>query len=183
MTRDTNPTRTTSATSATGSTSADRHEHRYRAHLTWEGNHGDGTADYATYGREHVVRIDGEPDLGGSADPAFRGDPSRHNPEDLLLAALSACHMLSYLALCARIRIVVTAYEDRAVGTMREDGKGGGRFVEVVLRPVVTIADEGKRAKAETLHARAHELCFIAASCNFPVRHEAAVQVEVAVRE
>jgi organic hydroperoxide reductase OsmC/OhrA len=160
----------------TSTTSADRYEHRYQAHLTWEGNRGDGTADYATYGREHVVRIDGKPDLGGSADPAFLGDASRHNPEDLLLAALSACHMLTYLALCARMRIVVTAYEDRAVGTMREDGKGGGRFVEVVLRPVVTIAREDNRAKAEALHAKAHELCFIAASCNFPVRHEPVVR-------
>lgn len=160
-----------------------RHDHRYAAHLVWEGNHGDGTADYATYGREHVVRFAGKPDLAASADPAFRGDPERHNPEDLLVAALASCHMLSYLALCTRMRIVVTAYEDRAEGTMREDGKGGGRFVEVVLRPVVTIADEDKRAKAEALHARAHELCFIAASCNFPVRHEAVVEVAGAVRE
>lgn len=160
-----------------------RHDHRYPAHLVWEGNRGEGTADYATYGREHVVRIAGKPDLAASADPAFRGDPERHNPEDLLVAALSSCHMLSYLALCARTRIVVTAYEDRAEGTMREDGRGGGRFVEVVLRPVVTIANEGQRAKAEALHARARELCFIASSCNFPVRHEAVVEVAGARHE
>ena len=162
-------------------TTDDRHEHRYQAHLLWTGNRGDGTADHRAYGREHVVLIAGKPDLAGSADPAFLGDAALHNPEDLLLAALSACHMLTYLALCARMRIVVTAYEDRAQGTMREDGKGGGRFSEVTLRPVVTLADEAMREKAEALHVRAHELCFIAASCNFPVRHEAATQVKAAV--
>jgi organic hydroperoxide reductase OsmC/OhrA len=158
--------------------SGDRHEHRYATHLVWEGNRGGGTARYEEYGREHVVRIDGKADLRASADPAFRGDPARHNPEDLLVAALSSCHLLTYLALCARSRIVVTAYEDRAQGTMREDGRGGGRFVEVVLRPAVTVADETMRARAEALHEKAHALCFIAASVSFAVRHEATVRVD-----
>jgi organic hydroperoxide reductase OsmC/OhrA len=160
-----------------------RHEHRYATHLDWEGNRGGGTAHYEEYGREHVVRIAGKPDLRASADPAFRGDPERHNPEELLVAALSSCHLLSFLALCARSRIVVTAYEDLAEGTMREDGRGGGRFVEVVLRPVVTVADETMRARAEALHEKAHDVCFIASSVSFPVRHEARVRVEDRARE
>jgi organic hydroperoxide reductase OsmC/OhrA len=156
-------------------TSDDRHAHRYASHLVWEGNRGDGTADYRTYGRGYRVRVEGKPDLAGSADPAFRGDPSLPNPEDLFLAAISACHMLSYLALCAKYRIVVLAYEDRAEGTMREDGRGGGRFEEVVLAPRVTLSPESDRERALALHERAHEQCFIAASCSVPIRHRAEV--------
>ena len=151
-------------------------EHRYDAHLQWDGNRGDGTATYAGYGREHRVTMAGKPDLLGSADASFRGDPARHNPEDLLLAAIVSCHMLSYLALCARAGINVVAYEDAATATMREDGRGGGRFTEAVLRPVVTVADAMHVDRARALHERAHELCFIASSCNFPIRHEATVR-------
>jgi organic hydroperoxide reductase OsmC/OhrA len=150
--------------------------HHYRTHLIWDGNRGDGTATYAGYGREHRIRIDGKPELHATADAAFRGDAAKHNPEDLLVAALSSCHMLSYLALCAREKLQVVAYEDDAHGTMQEDGKGGGRFVEVVLHPVVTIARAEDAARATELHERAHELCFIASSCNFPVRHQAEVR-------
>jgi organic hydroperoxide reductase OsmC/OhrA len=153
-------------------------EHRYRAHLVWEGNRGDGTADYETYGREHRLRVAGKPDLLGSADPTFRGDPSRLNPEDLFLAAIASCHMLSYLALCARQRISVVAYEDHAWGVMREDGRGGGRFEEVVLEPLVTVADARQVERAVALHERAHELCFIASSCSVPIRHLAKVSAE-----
>ncbi|HEX6086563.1 MAG TPA: OsmC family protein [Thermoanaerobaculia bacterium] len=150
--------------------------HEYRTHLIWDGNRGDGTATYAGYGREHRILIDGKPELLATADAAFRGDAAKHNPEDLLVAALSSCHMLSYLALCARAKLQVVAYEDDARGTMQEDGKGGGRFVEVVLHPVVTLARAEDAARATELHERAHELCFIANSCNFPVRHEAEVR-------
>ena len=152
-------------------------EHAYRARVVWEGNTGEGTARYTGYGRDHRIEIDGKPDLAGSADAAFRGDATRHNPEDLLVAALSACHMLAYLALCARGGVRVIAYEDRAEGVMRETPGGGGRFHEVTLHPIVTIDGEAQAALAEQLHETAHERCFIASSCNFPVRHRATVRV------
>jgi organic hydroperoxide reductase OsmC/OhrA len=153
-------------------------EHRYESHLIWDGNLGDGTAGYKTYGRQHRVLFESKPELELSSDPAFRGDPSRHNPEDLFLTAISSCHMLSYLALCAKYRIVVLAYEDRAAGTMREDGRGGGRFEEVVLSPRVTLAPETSEKDVEralALHERAHELCFIASSCSVPIHPRAEV--------
>ena len=149
--------------------------HHYRAHLVWEGNRGNGTADYEAYGRDYRLRVDGKPDVIGSADPAFRGDPGRLNPEDLFLAAISSCHMLSYLALCARHRISVLSYEDRAFAAMKEDGRGG-RFEEVVLEPLVTVADARHLERARELHERAHELCFIANSCSVPIRHRAEVR-------
>lgn len=152
-------------------------EHGYGARVVWEGNTGEGTARYTGYGRDHRIEIDGKPDLAGSADAAFRGDPSRHNPEDLLVAALSACHMLAYLALCARSGVRVVAYEDRAEGVMRLEAGGGGRFHEVTLHPLVTIAGEAQAALAAQLHETAHARCFIASSCSFPVRHRARVRV------
>jgi organic hydroperoxide reductase OsmC/OhrA len=146
-------------------------EHHYNAHLIWDGNRGDGTASYGGYGREYRVVIEGKPELQGSADPAFRGDPDRLNPEDLFLASIASCHMLSYLALCSRERISVLAYEDAATGTMKEDGRGGGRFEEVVLHPRVTVASAEHIARATELHERAHALCFIANSCSVPIRN------------
>lgn len=148
-------------------------EHHYAAHLAWSG---DNTTEYATYDRAHHVAFDGKPDLQLTADPAFRGDASKHNPEDLLLAAISSCHMLSYLALCAKYGINVLSYEDRATGIMRENNKGGGRFEEVTLHPVVTIANADQRERALQLHERAHEQCFIASSCSVPIRHEPEVR-------
>ena len=144
-------------------------EHHYRSHLIWDGNRGDGTSSYATYGRNYRIAIDGKPEIHGTADAAFRGEADKLNPEDLFLAAISSCHMLSYLALCARARISVLAYEDAATATMREDDKGGGRFEEVVLHPVVTIANAEHIERATELHERAHELCYVASSLNFPV--------------
>ena len=152
-------------------------EHSYQAHLIWDGNRGAGTAEYEGYGREYRVVIAGKPDLTGSADPTFRGDPSRHNPEDLFVTAISSCHMLSYLALCARRHIRVLGYEDAAVGTMRLDANGGGRFEAVVLHPLVTVASPEDVEPARELHERAHQLCFIANSCRVPIRHEATVRV------
>jgi organic hydroperoxide reductase OsmC/OhrA len=147
-------------------------EHHYSAHLIWDGNHGNGTADYTEYGREHRMLFDGKPELNLTADAAFRGDAAKQNPEDLFLAALSSCHMLSYLALCAKYGISVLSYEDAATGTMQEDGKGGGRFVEVTLHPKVTIANAEQVERAIKLHDRAHELCFIASSCSVPIHHQ-----------
>ncbi|WP_190821334.1 OsmC family protein [Saccharopolyspora pogona] len=146
--------------------------HSYRTTVIWTGNTGDGTASYRGYSREHVVDIDGKPPLKASADPAFRGDPELHNPEDLLVAALSQCHMLWYLALCSTSGVVVTAYQDDASGDMVEDPDTGGQFTEVVLRPQVTIADVAMLPMAEKLHEQAQSKCFIANSVNFPVRHE-----------
>jgi organic hydroperoxide reductase OsmC/OhrA len=148
-------------------------EHHYRARLAWKGDH---TTDYATYDRGHRVTIEGKPPLDLTADPAFRGSADTLNPEDLFVSALASCHMLSYLALCAKYRINVLAYDDEASGIMLEDGRGGGRFTEVVLRPRVTIADPSQIERASELHERAHELCFIASSVSIPVRHEAEVR-------
>ncbi|MEO8379120.1 MAG: OsmC family protein [Acidobacteriota bacterium] len=152
--------------------------HEFNARIIWDGNLGDGTSSYAKYGRQYRTRIEGKPDLHGSAAPEFRGEAAKHNPEDLFVTAIAACHMLSYLALCAKSRISVLKYEDQASGTMSLDAKGGGRFEEVVLRPAVTIAAGGNVDKAIELHHKAHELCFIANSCSVPIRHEATVQIE-----
>jgi organic hydroperoxide reductase OsmC/OhrA len=150
--------------------------HHYSTHLIWDGNHGEGTARYDEYGRNYHVSIDGKADLVGTADAAFRGEADKLNPEDLFVTAVSACHMLSYLALCARARLSVIAYEDRATAVLRLDSSGGGRFTEIVLHPVVTIADAARIDQARALHERAHELCFIANSCSVPIHHEAEVR-------
>lgn len=144
--------------------------HHYHARLVWIGAEQGPTRDYAGYARTWRVQIAGKPDLTGSADPVFRGDPALHNPEDLLVAALATCHMLSYLALCARAGIVVSGYEDEASGVMAAR-EGVVRFTEVVLRPHVTIAD-GDLEAARALHASAHAACFIAKSVAFPVRND-----------
>ena len=141
-------------------------KHHYEIGLIWDGNRGDGTSDYRTYGRNHRIIGKGKPELQATADVAFRGEAGKYNPEDLLTAAASSCHMLSYLALCAREHISVVAYEDDATGVMEEDGRGGGKFTQIVLRPTVTIADAAHRDRAEALHERAHELCYIASSIN-----------------
>jgi organic hydroperoxide reductase OsmC/OhrA len=131
-------------------------DHTYRALLVWEGNHGEGTSTYQGYGRRWRVFIEGKPDLVGTADPAYRGEPERHNPEDLLVASLSSCHMLTYLALCAQNRISVVSYSDEATGVMSTTPDGGGKFKSVTLRPKVEITDGGKMELARQLHEKAH---------------------------
>ena len=152
--------------------------HHYEVALTWTGNHGKGTTDYRAYGRNHRIEALGRPPLEGSSDPLFRGDATRWNPEQLLVASLSACHQLWYLHLCAEAGVVVTAYRDAAEGTMGEAADGAGQFVEVLLNPRVTIADGSDVTLAQSLHAAAHEKCFIANSVNFPVRCTPEVEVE-----
>ena len=152
-------------------------EHEYTVAVEWHGNRGTGTSGYRDYSRELVVTAEGKHPLEGSADKPFRGDPARWNPEELLLAALAQCHLLSYLHVAVTVGVVVTAYEDDANGTMVEDGKGGGAFTEVVLRPRVTVADASMVDAALAAHGRANELCFIANSVNFPVRHEPEIVV------
>ncbi len=151
-------------------------QHHYHVVVEWTGNRGAGTQSYRGYERSHVIRIAGKPTLAGSADATFHGDASRHNPEDLLVAALSACHMMAYLHVATVAGVVVSAYTDAAEGTMSLDGIGG-RFVEVVLHPQVTISANSDAAKAEALHADAHHACFIANSVNFPVRCEPRIVV------
>lgn len=151
--------------------------HRYRAVVEWTGNTGEGTASYRAYERAHEIRIDGKPPIPGSSDPAFRGDPTRWNPEDLLVASLSTCHMLWFLHLAAAAKIVVTAYLDRPEGVMVEDASGGGRFAEVTLAPEVTLAGAVDPARIEALHHDAHAKCFIANSVSFPVRCRGRIRV------
>jgi organic hydroperoxide reductase OsmC/OhrA len=151
--------------------------HHYNIAVRWTGDRGTGTSGYRDYDRTHVVEADGPPPLAGSSDPVFRGDVDRWNPEQLLVVALSQCHMLSYLHLCATSGVVVTAYSDDAGGTMQEQPDGAGQFTEVVLRPQVQISDHGMAGTAQTLHAEAHAKCFIARSVNFVVRHEPTVSV------
>ena len=147
------------------------HQHIYRAALAWTGAAEGPTTSYQSYSREYRVEIPGKPAFQGSADQAFRGDPALVNPEDLLVVALSSCHMLSYLALCARAALPVVSYTDEAQGTMdMRDGKI--RFVEVVLRPRVVVGKGAELERARKLHEDAHGLCFIANSVNFPVRNE-----------
>jgi organic hydroperoxide reductase OsmC/OhrA len=147
--------------------------HHYTVELTWTGNTGTGTSGYRDFSRDHELAAPGKPTLPGSSDPAFRGDPSRYNPEELLVGALAQCHMLWFLHLAASAGVVVTGYTDRPEGTMAEGADGGGEFTEVVLRPAVTVAEPGMVDAAAGLHERANELCFIARSVNFPVEHEA----------
>ncbi|MEV0346294.1 OsmC family protein [Nonomuraea sp. NPDC050680] len=148
-------------------------EHHYSVTVTWTGNLGEGTSGYRSYSREHEVAAEGKPAVPGSADPGFRGDPARWNPEELLVASLSQCHMLWYLHLCSVNGIVVTSYVDEPEGTMVVDaGSGGGRFSEVTLRPTVMITTPSLHAKALELHAEANKLCFIANSTNFPIHHK-----------
>ncbi|SHL03783.1 OsmC family protein [Actinacidiphila paucisporea] len=156
---------------------ASANTHTYRTGLRWTGNLGSGTSTYRAYERAHEVSAPGVPVLLGSSDPAFRGDASRWNPELLLLAALSECHMLAYLHLCAVNGVTVTAYTDQAAGTMTQTPDGGGHFTDALLSPVVEVADEATVEKATALHADAHRLCFIASSVNFPVRHAPTVTV------
>lgn len=152
-------------------------QHRYRVRLDWTGNQGVGTASYRVYSRAHEISTAGKSPIIGSADPIFRGDPERWNPEELLVASLAACHQLWYLHLCASAGIVVTAYEDEAEGMMIEEADGAGQFVSVVLRPRVTLAPGSDSAQARKLHHAAKEKCFIARSVCFAVTHDPTIIV------
>jgi organic hydroperoxide reductase OsmC/OhrA len=148
---------------------------RYSVGLKWTGNQGCGTSGYRLYSRDHELAATGKAPILCSSDPSFRGDPLRHNPEELLVSSLSACHMLWYLHLCADAGVVVTDYQDDAVGELIEAPGEVGRFREVVLAPRVRIAAGGDLALADSLHERAHDLCFVANSVNFPVRCRAQI--------
>lgn len=143
-------------------------QHSYTVRTEWTGNDGEGTKTYKSYRRDHNILAAGKAEIAGSSDPNFRGDPSRYNPEELLVASLSACHMLWYLHLCAMNKITVADYRDTAEGIMQENQDGSGQFSKVVLNPVVTLS-AGDRDRAFALHEQAHHLCFIARSVNFPI--------------
>ena len=158
-------------------------EHTYRSSLVWTGNLGVGTRSYRAYDRSYTISIEAKADIHGSSDPAFRGDPSKPNPEELLLSALSSCHMLWYLHLCAEAGVTVTGYSDNAFGSMVEETDGRGQFSGVVLYPIVFVEREDMIGKAMALHQEANDRCFIARSVNFPVQHVPVVRVELSVNE
>ena len=153
-------------------------EHSYSVNIRWTGNTGTGTSEFRGYKRDHEISISGKAPIPASSDPSFRGDRTRYNPEELLVASLSACHMLWYLHLSAEAGIVVTEYHDDATGAMLETDDGGGHFTQVILRPVVKVAGEVDSELAARLHERAHHLCFIANSVNFPVLCEPTLEFE-----
>lgn len=152
--------------------------HQYKTSLVWTGNKGSGTMDYRSYDRSYVISVNNKPAILGSSDSEFMGDKNKYNPEDLLVSSLSSCHMLWYLHLCSQNGIIVLDYKDNAVGKMMENEDGSGYFTEVVLNPVVTITDESQTEKANSLHEKANKMCFIANSCNFPVKHQAEYVIE-----
>jgi organic hydroperoxide reductase OsmC/OhrA len=144
-------------------------QHTYEVQVDWAGNDGTGTKTYKGYRRDHVIASAGKAQIQGSSDPAFRGDATRYNPEELLVASLSACHMLWYLHLCSVNQVTVLDYQDAACGVMEEHEDGSGRFVVVRLKPKVKITAEDDAEKALALHSEAHRCCFIANSVKFPV--------------
>ncbi|MGI4811739.1 MAG: OsmC family protein [Janthinobacterium lividum] len=154
--------------------------HNYPVTVAWTGNLGTGTSAYDAYSRSHLIRIAGKEAIEGSSDPAFHGDATRHNPEEMLVASVSSCHMLWYLHLCMEQGVVVTGYSDEAQGTMEEHGMKGGKFTEIVLRPKVTIGAGGDIKLAQSLHEAAHKLCFVANSLSVPLRCEAQIEYSVA---
>ena len=152
--------------------------HTYRTEVVWTGDKGVGTRGYRDYGRDHDIRAPGKPAIPGSSDPGFRGDAARWNPEELLVASVSACHQLWYLHLCSDAGVVVTAYADQASGEMIETADGVGRFTRITLRPRARLAAGAQVAKAEALHAQAHKFCFIANSVNFEITVEPTFEIE-----
>ena len=156
-------------------------DHSYEVAIRWTGDRGTGTSGYREYGREHVVTAAGKPDLPGSADPTFRGDRDRWNPEELVTAALAQCHMLSYLHVAVTQGFTVLAYEDRATATLNLNRDGSGELTGATLHPVVIIAEADRVADAEAAHAAANALCFIARSVAFPVHHEPVTRVQETV--
>lgn len=154
-------------------------EHNYSVNIKWTGNKGKGTSNYREFDRSHTISVEGKLDILGSSDPKFRGDKTKYNPEEFLIASLSSCHMLWYLHLCSENAVTVLSYFDQAVGTMTETLTGGGSFSNVTLEPIITVAKSTMVDKAYELHKKASELCFIANSVNFKVDHSPVVNVAV----
>ena len=150
-------------------------QHHYETSVNWTGNRGEGTLHYKSYDRDHIIVVDNKAPIRASSDPAFMGNSFHYNPEELLLASLSSCHMLWYLHLCADAGIIVIAYTDMATATMEENNRGG-KFIEARLQPQVTVATSAMIEQASALHKEANQKCFIANSCNFPVYHSASIK-------
>lgn len=147
-------------------------EHHYQTSIVWTGNKGSGTMDYRLYDRDFSIQIPEKADILGSSDSAFMGDKTKHNPEDLLVASVSSCHMLWYLHLCAKNNVVVLEYKDKANGIMEEQADGSGKFKEIILAPKILIAEKAHIPLAISLHEEANKMCFIANSLNFQVKHQ-----------
>jgi organic hydroperoxide reductase OsmC/OhrA len=154
-------------------------QHNYKLTVKWTGNTGTGTSNYTAFERSHSILVDNKAEILSSSDPAYRGDKTKHNPEDLLLASVSSCHMLWYLHLCAVEGIIITNYIDNATGIMVETSNGGGKFTEITLHPTVIVENSSMTETANELHNKANELCFIANSLNFPVYHKAICITEI----
>lgn len=152
--------------------------HDYTARVAWTGNTGQGTLDYHGYLRTWDIKTEGKSVVHCSNDPLLGGDAGLHNPEDLLIASVSSCHMLWYLHLASTAGVVVVAYEDNPVGTGELGSDGAGRFVSVTLRPTITLAPGMDRARADAVHGQIHRYCFIARSLNFPVTIKAAYETD-----
>ncbi|WP_308159236.1 OsmC family protein [Curtobacterium sp. ISL-83] len=152
-------------------------DHSYEVSVHWTGDRGTGTSGYRDYGRDHVVHAAGKTDIPGSADPTFRGDRDRWNPEELVVAALAQCHMLSYLHVAVQQGFTVVDYQDRATASLDLHRDGSGELTVATLHPVVTILEADRVADAEAAHGEANRLCFIARSVAFPVHHEATIRV------
>ena len=147
-------------------------EHTYHTKLQWTGNTGKGTETYRGYERSHKISAEGKQTIEASSDPSFRGDKTKYNPEELFVASLSSCHMLWFLHLCSDASVIVLEYSDRAIGKMLETNDGNGRFSEVILHPHVRVKEQWMIQKLDSIHETAHAFCYIANSCNFPVKHE-----------
>jgi organic hydroperoxide reductase OsmC/OhrA len=142
----------------------------FRCQLDWSGAAKGATRDAAAFSRDLDVTL-GAIALPMSAAPSFRGDAARANPEQLFVAALSACQALTYLFLAAKQGVVVTAYRDDAEGRLGVV-EGRMRVSRVVLRPHVTLADRSSEPTARELVEKAHHDCFIANSTTTPVQIE-----------
>lgn len=153
-------------------------KHYYKSNLEWSGNAGLGTSGYKSYERSYQVSVEGKPTLEGSSDPAFRGDKSKYNPEELFLASISSCHMLWYLHVCSVNNVIVVEYKDQAKGLMIENKDGSGQFESVTLYPSVVVQNESMIEQAMVLHQQANKMCFIANSCDFEIGHEVEVRVK-----
>ena len=148
-------------------------EHPYGCTIEWTGDRGEGTLRYRGYDRTWDVITPGKPVIHCSNDPLLGGDPTLHNPEDLLIASLSACHMLWYLHLASNAGIVVRGYRDEPEAIGETSADGAGRFLRATLRPAIRVAAGADLAQADAIHLEVHKFCFIARSVNFPISYAA----------
>ena len=152
-------------------------QHNYKLAVKWTGNQGSGTSNYNEFERSYAIQIENKVVIHGSSDPEFRGDRTKHNPEELLLAATSSCHMLWYLHFCSENKIIVVDYIDNATAILQETENGNGKFSSITLNPIVTVTEKAMIEQATELHKKANEFCFVANSLNFKVEHQPVINV------